>query len=142
MPGVGHPASSQALVLARAGTTVRVDITNPEPVNTVSMTVGDLSTTEVLTAVFYDAAGKEIYRERLTSADGRETVITCDLPFGEQFKSFDLMLGDGDGRFLLVWIDDIKFGHYDYVGKSALEAPAANQTITDSGAYMGGNSLM
>jgi hypothetical protein len=137
--GVGNPPSTNALILSDGGTSVKINITNPKPVNTVSMTVGDLSTVEVLTAIFYGADGKEVYRQKLTSASGGLTTIHCDLPYGQEFKSFDLILADADPKMLFVWIDDIKFGHYDYVGKSALEAPPTNQTIVDSNAYIGGD---
>ncbi|MGB3127664.1 MAG: Ig-like domain-containing protein [Pseudomonas sp.] len=135
----GTPSTSTALELGTAGAILRLDITNPEPVNTVSLTVGDLSTNEQLTAIFRDAAGNEVYREVLTSADGRLAKITCELPYGEEFKSVDLVLADGPSATTYIWIDDIKFGHYDYQAQSSVEPSAANQTITDAGAYLGGD---
>ena len=135
----GTAPSSQALGIGSAGATLRLDITNSEPVNTVKFKVGDLSTQETLTAIFYDEDGQEVYRERLTSADGRLTEITCDLPFGQEFKTVDLVLADTPANITYIWIDDIEFGHYDYQQKDALEPPAVEQTVVSAGAYLGGD---
>ncbi|WP_445177495.1 Ig-like domain-containing protein [Pseudomonas sp. McL0111] len=135
--GSGNRPTTRALELGTAGSTLRLDITNPEPVNTVKMTVGDLGNTEVFTATFYDAGGNVVFQQVLTAASGGLTQnIVLELPYGQEFSAVELKLADGPGGGTYVWIDNIEFGHYDYVESVDTSFAAADVAITAADTYL------
>jgi hypothetical protein len=136
--GVGTPPRSMALEMAGNGTQYQMDLSGAETISKVSFTVGDLTTTELLTAVFFDQDGSPVFEAVRTAADGSITEISFELPYGLNFSSMTLTLSGNNAPY--IWIDDMEFGHQEYVSGGELVGPDINQTILqDDVRYYGGD---
>ncbi|WP_221179523.1 Ig-like domain-containing protein, partial [Pseudomonas poae] len=137
---VSNPPGSMALELAGNGSEFRLDLTGSHLVNILSFSVGDLTTTELLTAVFYDQDGVEVYRTTRTKADGLLTEISYELPYGLYFSSVSLNVTGNNAPY--IWIDDMDFGYQEYrVVSGEVITSETNQVVSQESVwYYGGDA--
>ena len=138
--GTGQPSTtlrptSVAIELTGA---VSLDLNPGVSANTVSFSYGDITTTEIFTARFFNVSGDEVYSIVLNTSSGISGVVMLELPLGVSFNSVEFSMGGGGSPY--AFIDDIEFGSLSYES-GGIVAPEINQNIIEGDvSYYGGDA--